>query len=379
MRTDRTKTPGVFRYVVLGDIHLGHLNTPTAWTIHGLDRYLNSDLIRDVDMVILEGDVFDHLLANDDENIYQIHRWATLLMMRCATYGTQLRIVEGTSSHDRTQCRYFVEQAANANIPVDLHYATTFSIEYNERLDSNFLYVPDNTTLHPDEILKQVKQLLADRGLEKVDFAIMHGAFKYQYNYATSTPGHDEATYLEMVKYFIMIGHVHQPSQYDRILAAGSFDRGSHGDEGAKGMYDVSVREDGTHTITFIENRLAKRYDTINAHGLDTKAVNVAVRKKVAELPKGSAIRIMCNPNDPATGDIKLLSKEFPQFEWKLEVERGKKKKESVADTIAAIDMSGFIPITGDTLLDLLRPELEKHCPDPVTVDRCMGHMAKLI
>lgn len=379
MKTDRTKTPGVFRYVVLGDIHLGHLTTPTSWTIRGLETYLTPDLIREVDMVILEGDVFDHLLANDDENIYLIHRWATTLMVTCALYNTQLRIDEGTSSHDRTQCRYFVEQKNNANIPVDLHYATTISIEYNERLDSYFLYVPDNTALHPDEILKQVRQQMAGMGLEQVDFAIMHGAFNYQYNYATSTPGHDEKTYLELVKYFIMIGHVHQPSRYDRILAAGSFDRGTHGDEGAKGMYDVSVREDGTHTVTFIENRLAKRYDTIEAHGMDTRSVNVAVRKKVAELPQGSAIRITCGPNDPAAGDIQVWRQEFPQFEWKLEKETGKKKKESVADTLAAIDMSGFIPINDETILDLLRPELEKHSADPVMVDRSLGHMAKFV
>lgn len=375
MNTANCKRPGWFRCASFGDVHLGHPNTPTKHIIRNLIQYFNEDLIKELDMLIIEGDLLDRLLNSGDPNIFRFHAWATWLMRMCAKHGTMLDILEGTPSHDWFQCMYFVEQKKNADIPVDLHYARTCSIRYIEKFDMYMLYVPDHCLPHPDDILKEVRLQMAQLGIQQVDFAVMHGAFRYQYPVVVHEPTHDEQTYLDLVKYFIFIGHVHQSSQYERILAAGSFDRLCHGDEGQKGFYDVAVKEDGTHRITFVVNQYAKRYDTIEVHGLDVKSINAKLHAHMAKLKRGSAIRLRYYAGDPAADYLDVLKKEYPDFEWSdTKDELEKKKKQSVVDILATMDMSSFIPINSQSLLGLLRRELERTVPDqdPIVVERCM-------
>lgn len=380
MNNSRCKKPGTFRYLSLGDVHLGNHLTPTALIIHNLDRYcLTDDRLKEVDMVIITGDLFDRLLHNADDNVKLINRWITRFMFRCAMYDVMIRVVEGTPSHDRGQSNFFVEQADNAGIKVDLHYATTLSIEYIEKLDAHFLYVPDKWRADTQTTLDEVRVLLKDKGLTKVDFAVMHGAFEYQLPSIVKEPTHDSVVYLDLVTYFIMIGHVHHPTRRDRILAAGSFDRITHGEEGPKGFYDVSVESEEVHRVVFVENRGAKRYDTLDCHGLDTKQVNVAVRQKVSELPKRSAIRLRCDPNDAAMGDIESFKREYPNMDWTLKVEKVAKVNDTVAESLAAFDLSYLKPIDETTILDLMRGELERHVRDPVAVERCMRRMEAFI
>jgi hypothetical protein len=376
MKTANCKRPGWFRCASFGDVHLGHPNTPTEHIIRNLMQYIHEDLIKDLDMLIIEGDLFDRLLNSADDNIFRIQRWATQLMWWCAKHGTMLDIVEGTPSHDWFQCKFFVEQKQNAEIPVDLYYSKGLSIRYIEKFDMHVLYVPDHCLPHPDDILKETRLQMAKLGITQVDFAVMHGAFTYQYPVVVVEPTHDEQTYLDLVKYFIFIGHVHQSSQYERILAAGSFDRLNHGDEGYKGFYDVSVQEDGTHRITFVINHHAKRYDTLDCRGADIKDINVTVQKHMEGLRKGSSIRLRCYQGDPAVAYVDALKREYSEFEWvNPVVEDAKSKtKKSVVDVLANIDMSTFLPINEHSFLELLKPELEKHSKDPVEVQRCLRH-----
>ena len=380
MNTTNCKRPGWFRCASFGDVHLGHPNTPTKHIIRNLVQYIHEDYIRELDMLIIEGDLFDRLLSNADDNTFRIQAWATQLMRWCAKHGTMLEVLEGTPSHDWMQSKFFIEQKQNANIPVELHFAKTCSIRHIEKFDMYVLYVPDHCLPHPDDILAETRIQMSKLGITQVDFAIMHGAFRFQYPVVVVEPTHDERTYLDLVKYFIFIGHVHQSSQYERILPAGSFDRLIHGDEGHKGFYDVSVQEDGTHKITFVINHHAKRYDTIEVHGLDIKSVNVKIQSHVAKLKPGSALRLRYFKGDPASDYMDALKKEYPDFEWSdLKDDPEKKKKQSVVDVLASIDMSSFIPINEQSLLGLLRPELERFAPDPLVVERCLKHAETIL
>ena len=97
-----------------------------------------------------------------------------------------------------------------------------------------------------------------------------------------------------------------------KIHAAGSTDRICHGDEIVKGMFDITVKDNGDYTCTFVENKWAKRYDTLDVHGLNTKELNHVIKERVGQLPKGSAIRLRCDPHDVATGDMNFFTKEYP-------------------------------------------------------------------
>lgn len=375
MKTDRTKLPGVFRYLSLGDVHLGHRSTPANLIIRNLDLTITDELLKEVDMLIITGDLFDRQLNNGDEVVHQINRWITLLMLRCAAYKVMIRIVEGTPSHDREQSRFFTEQRINANIDVDLHYTKNLSIEYIERLDSYFLYVPDKHNPSTDITLKEVKQQMSELGIEQVDFAIMHGAFSYQLPAIVPEPTHNEEEYLKLVRHQILIGHVHLMTINERILAAGSFDRICHNDEGAKGMFKVTVKEDGTWERVFIENRGAKKYVTLECHGMDTKQLNFAIKEFIKDLVKGSSVRLRCNPNDVANGDIDTYRREYPQLDWQITVDKIESKKNSVAETFQAFDMAQFKAITRDSIKELLVPALAKFAPDEAAIMRCLQRL----
>lgn len=375
MKTDRTKSPGVFRYLSLGDVHLGHRSTPASMIIRNLELTITDELLKEVDMLIITGDLFDRQLNNGDEVVHQINRWITLLMLRCAAYKVMIRIVEGTPSHDREQSRFFTEQRINANIDVDLHYTKNLSIEYIERLDSYFLYVPDKHNPSTDITLKEVKQLMAELGIEKVDFAIMHGAFSYQLPAIVPEPTHKEDEYLALVRHQILIGHVHLMTINERILAAGSFDRICHNDEVAKGMFKVTVKEDGKWERVFIENRGAKKYVTLECHGMDTKQLNFAIREFIKDLPKGSSVRLRCNPNDVANGDIDTYRREYVQLDWQITVDKIESKKNSVAETFQAFDMAQFKEITRASIKELLVPALAKFAPDEAAIMRCLQRL----
>lgn len=379
MKTDKTKKRGKFRYVSLGDVHLGHRGTPAAHIIRNLNKLLPDQLLKEIDMLIITGDLFDRQLQNGDDVVHTINRWMTELMYRCAAFNVMIRCVEGTPSHDREQSKFFVEQMINAKIPVDLYYTNQLEIRYEPKLDAHFLYVPDKWRPCTEITLSEVKGEMMKLGIDQVDFAIMHGAFSYQLPSIVEEPTHDEEEYNRLVKYQILIGHVHIMTVRGKIHAAGSLDRICHGDEIAKGMFDITVKEDGNYTCTFVENRGAKRYDTLDVHGQDTKELNLTVKTRVNEIPKGSAIRLRCDPHDVATGDLNYFIKEYPQIEWTLAIEKSTKKKNTVLESMRNFNMSEWVPITRDNLVELIAIEMHRQGQCEDTIDRCATRLNDII
>lgn len=373
------KVKGKFKYISLGDVHLGHRLTPTEDIILNLDRYITDTILDEVDMVIITGDLFDRQLNNGDDCVNAINRWITHLMYRCSRFKTMIRIVEGTPSHDRGQPIFFVEQKVNANIDVDLLYVDKLDIEYNEKLNAHFLYVPDKWRPSTEVTLMEVRQLLEKHKIEQVDFAIMHGAFSYQLPAIVKEPTHDETAYLELVKYHILIGHVHIMTIKDRIFAAGSFDRICHNDEIPKGFFFNTVKADGTYTSTFIENKHAKIFMTLDVHGMGTKELFNFVNDKVKGLPRYSYIRLRCNPNDVASGDIKTFVLNYPKLHWDITFEKQKVKKSSVSDIVEDFNLDSLIPINKESILGLVEELMKETVSDFDTIKKSIDRLATLI
>lgn len=379
MKTDNCKTKGVFKYISLGDVHLGHRLNPTEDIIRNLERTIADNLLKEIDMLIITGDLFDRQLNNGDDCVNAINRWITTLLYKCSLYNTKIRIVEGTPSHDREQSIFFIEQKVNAGIDVDIHYAKTLSIEYIKDYDMHILYVPDKWRPSTELTLMEVRQLLKKHKLEQVDFAIMHGAFTYQLPSIVKEPTHDEVAYLELVKYHILIGHVHIMTVRDRIFAAGSFDRICHGDEIPKGMFFNKVRADGSFDSTFIENKKAKQFVTLDVHELKTKELLNLIRETVKVLPKYSYLRLRCNPNDIASGDLDSLMLQHPDIYWTITYEKAKKQKTSVADIVEDFNLDKLVPITEESILGLVEESLKDFTSDFDTVRKCVDRLAKII
>ena len=310
----------------LSDIHLGHGLVPTSDIINRLYKALPSNAESDkLDIIFLAGDVFDKLLFLPDAPVLDIQIWIADLFELCHRHNIALRVLEGTTSHDRGQGKQFEMIYLTVGYDrddkfVDFKYVPTLSIEYIELLDINVLYVPDEWDHDPDITWESVKNLLKDQGLEQVDFAVMHGNFEYHLPDHLKIPCHQSERYLEVVKHYIFIGHFHTHSVYDRIITQGSFDRLGHGEEEPKGHVRVRVSEDGNHDrVEFRINHDATMFVTIDATGMDAAAVINKIKAQ-DNLAKGSHVRIQCTNDGDVKNAISTLREHFPHYTIKLKV-----------------------------------------------------------
>jgi hypothetical protein len=305
-----------------GDVHLHHPKTPTVHVLENLYKaFPDTPETGELDIIWLEGDLFDGLMNLPDPNVVEIRMWINYFLRLCKKRDIVLRVLEGTPSHDWKQSRLFVSINEIAQIGADVAFVETLSIEYIERFGISVLYVPDEWEPEPDDTWKQVQQLLVEHGLEKVDFSIMHGAFNYQLPSHVQAPTHSEDRYLDITRHYIFIGHVHRHSVYKRIIAAGSFDRICHGEEEPKGHVRVTVKKTGDE-IVFVPTDNSKIYKTVTCTGLEVDAALKKVSKEIEHLPDGSYVRVEAGKTDTVLVSVDELRMKYPQFVFSTKVDK---------------------------------------------------------
>jgi DNA repair exonuclease SbcCD nuclease subunit len=305
------------KLAVVSDIHLGSRRNETEYIIENLDReFADNASFAQLDLLVLAGDVFDRLLNLSDDCVYSIDAWIMQLLRRCKKHDVILRVLYGTPSHDRDQSQRFVLLNEEARINANLQYVKELSIEYIEQLDINVLYVPDEWDESTDNTLSQVRELMTARNLKTVDYAFMHGQFSYQLPPVVKAPRHNEQEYLRLVDKFIFIGHIHTYSRHDRIIAQGSFDRLSHGEEEAKGHVRVTVRSRNDFEIVFHENKKARKYVTVDCEHLTLEQTLQKVHQSTDDLPDGSHVRLSCSKDNPIITEMEQLVRHRPLITW---------------------------------------------------------------
>lgn len=316
--------------IELSDVHLGHRTTETESIVDNLMMLLpDVPSMSDVDMIIIAGDLFDRLLNLSQLEVFIIHEWIYSLLRLCKVHDIVLRVLEGTPSHDNKQNKLIPEINTSSNLEVDVQYFATLAIEYIERFDINVLYIPDEYHAEASQTLAEVRLLIAEHNLTQVDFAVMHGQFDYQVPtpLLNRIPHHDSEAYLALVKYNIFIGHIHQHSQYKRILVAGSTSRLQHGEEEDKGIIKVTVYNNGDFNATFVVNKGAKIYKTIDVATQEiTKAMDY-VKSVVMTVPDGSYIRIRANQDDIIVNSLRELRMSYPQVNWSVQTDKAVSSK----------------------------------------------------
>ena len=355
------------RYLVLSDIHLGHKRTPTKTIVANLVSFFKSYRHKDdLDIIFFAGDVFDASLELKSDDIGEVLWFLGWLFDYCAEHDVILRVLEGTPSHDWAQSKVFGHVAALTKAKVDYKYVNALSIEKIEGPDITVLYMPDEWNLTTDKTYDEVLELLREKHLDKVDIGIFHGMFAYQAPpMATKLPVHDEARYLSIVRYFINIGHVHSASVFDRILAQGSFDRLSHGDESPKGAFEVVLSKDGDHTFCFIENPKAVIYKTLLLKSADMTGSVKEVEKLCGLYPKGSHVRLKAAKSHPAIVAFDELRKKFIDFNLSkltLEEEEDQARRQKSDNLVDESKPYQAITITPDNIGGLLAAEIKESC-----------------
>lgn len=301
------------------DVHLGHRKTPTAFIIQNLERYgfpYNAETA-ELDLIFLGGDLFDEGLSYFDEEVALIEGWMYRFLRFCSKHHIALRVLEGTASHDRGQNAHFEKIIELANIVIDFRYVKSVWVEQIEALGISVLYVPDYSSPDAGKIWELVEKALSEAGVSQVDYAVIHGAFKYQMPPIASVQAacHDMDRYLKVVKNYLFTGHIHVPRVYDRILNNGSFDRLAHGEEEDKGHWRVHVDKDGNDSVVFRVNKGAKLYKTIDLTGLSVDEAYERL-KGVEDYPRDSAVRLVLGRDSPILTNLAKIKILYPHIEW---------------------------------------------------------------
>lgn len=335
------------KIAVFSDIHLGHKNTKTRKIIDNLRDLIFKDYSnQELNIIFLAGDVFDGLLDLNDEDLPFIDFFIEDLLRFCNKYKIALRILEGTPSHDWTQSQRFLTIAQILNLPdLDILYIDNIHIEYNKQYNMNILYIPDEIQPTVDKTLKIVKDLLIAKGLNTVDIAIMHGQFEFQLPaHIKNIPRHSSEEYLKIVKKLIAIGHIHTFSTFDRIVAQGSTDRLSHGQEEPKGYIKANIYSD-RFDFSFIENKNAQIYKTIDITEYEMEETLYHIKSIVKDYPDGSFIRLKANYEHPVFFNMDELVKLYPTFTFSRLIKDKSKDNTDIVEDLE-IDTSEYTPIT---------------------------------
>lgn len=355
------KSQSHISYVVVSDIHLGHRKNPTERITNNLKNTLLPLFEKGFQILFIAGDLFDRLLDNTMSDNTSAKLWIFWLLQQCEKHQVKLRVLEGTPSHDRKQSSEFDTIYHIASSSIDYKYIPYLYIEYIEDLNINVLYVPDEWHTDPQETFKQVKTLLKEKALDQVDIAIMHGQFGYQLkNVPDKIPRHQEDQYLGIVKYMVHIGHVHQYSQFERIIAQGSFDRLAHGEEDAKGLVWANIYKEGTFDHFFIENKHALIFKTILIKNQDYQTAIEELDKKISKYPEGSYIRIKAKKNHPLFLDFNKVELRYLRYYLSRQISDQKEEYKTLTNIDTGLfDYTAFA-ITKENIGQLLKEELQK-------------------
>lgn len=349
--------------ISISDVHLGHHQTTASYILKNLNAFIDEHLVdKHLDLFFIAGDLFDHLLDYPNPVIAEFTIFAHKLLKICAEEGTKLRILEGTPSHDRHQSSWFRTHASLIEQNVDCKYVDALSVEKIPDLGISLLYIPDEWNADTEVTYQQALDAVHEAGLNQVDLAIMHGQFNYQLPpAATKIPRHNEAKYLELVKHFIFIGHVHVFSVYERILAQGSFDRIAHGEENPKGGIYFRIQEDNNDSFLFLENKNAKTYITINLRHKDAEASIQQIEKRLKNLPEDSRIRLRAKKDHPLLIGMEAVRRRFPRYTFtKVNIEDETKKLIQSQRQNKKFHYTP-ITITADNLEELVIEEVKSH------------------
>lgn len=312
------------RYLVTSDIHLGHRKTPTKHIIASFVDTILTEANKDIQVLFIAGDLFDHLLYLNTPEAQQIVQFFHKLLDYCHQHQIALRVLEGTPLHDQFQSQILTKINDIRDRKVDLKYHKVLEIDYIPSIQKHVLYIPDQWVNSQEDLERQVNQQLAARNLTQVDIAILHGAFKYQTKgIPTSEFTYDESYFHHLVKGYIHIGHYHVHNPLDRIIPNGSLERLAHGEEEDKGY--VTVTDD---TWQFHINPFSFIYKTIQ---ITAKTTLESLDKQISKYPAESQIRLQMKKDHPFNTIFQELRARYPNHHIKRLVKDSSSDTSSVA------------------------------------------------
>ncbi len=359
------------------DIHTGHPKTDTSWVITSLRRaFPDTESTHKLDLILFGGDFFDRLLNLSQMDVAMILEWGGRFFQMAEQHKIHVYFLEGTPSHDWGQQR-ILEVLKKLGYGKDyVHFVNELAIVHNDDLDVDILFVPDEWRPETDDTWMEVRQLMMDKGLEQVDFSVVHGAFEFQLPAHITVPKHSSERYGSITRHRVFGAHIHTPSVHGKVRVNGSLDRFAHGEEEDKGHWRLKFKDSQVYDETFVVNDHAKLYKTLDVTGVELDQALKDIAAKVTSYPDDSHVRIRANKGDPILASFEVLRKTHPKINWSSKAT----EVESVQANLLVDLRSSFaqVQITPDNIAELLTARLDMMSLDPAVLERCQQRIREM-
>jgi len=335
----------------ISDIHFGNNQNPTERIYKSLSAFFNTyyNKISNVDIIIIPGDVFDRLLSSVSDEFKLVIKWVVELVRFCKNHNIKLRVLEGTHSHDRRQMSTIYEAISEfvEEQGVDFKYIDKVSVEFIKEYDSlSILYIPDDWKPTSKEVIDDVKKVMKENNLDKVDVVVMHGGFTYQLPLELPTLFKPDDI-LNITDIIAISGHIHKPELYKKILTPGSFERLTFTDESdIKYGYIITLDTDGKKfNIERLENKSSLLFKTISLISIKPDDIVPYINKEIKKLIdynkkrglKDDKIYVRLITSDSLNLNLNELIKDYKNIVLSIKKEKQKHDKEELKEKLLKI------------------------------------------
>lgn len=310
----------IFKWLWVQDVHFGVTSVPVGAITNSFKCVYEAAKRRGITKVVFGGDLTDRPLTLVNDYASEFVTFICWLLQDAYENDIEIIVIEGTPSHDWEQARLLEQLKKQLAIDVKLIYISKLSILHLGDF-GNVLIVPDQWRAHTSQTYNEVLTLLKEKGLEQVDYAFMHGSFKYQVPpfLRNRLDLHDEEEYCRLVKKGIFIGHEHTQSNYKHIYCAGSLERTKHGQEEEKGGFFVEELSNGGISVEFIRNSKAQIFKDIFVEGMNSEEILNKIEDSGINLEEPANIRLVTTRDGQVVGEfIKKYKIIYPEVSWSL-------------------------------------------------------------
>lgn len=351
------------RVIHLSDLHLGLKTVPTQDIVDNIMGMIKKLPKKDtIDIIAITGDVFEDAIQYKRDEARIITRFINQLLRFCYIHNIILVVLEGTDTHDHHQSKMFVTLNNERDKPIELYYLD--NVQFLKIAGLTVLAIPDS--VGSTQLIKhQVATLLAENHCKRVDLAFTHGMYTHHLDPKLHERYLDtlhETHFYNKTAALTLNGHIHPPSLVSNILTAGSFDRLRHGEEHAKGLWDITYYpESGEYTSLFVENINAHLFITHTWLDLDVGVVLSKAEQLLNDNTKlqSQHLRIIHHPTLSSRSISEWLKEKYPLLNIKCEINK-EKEKASVSVRVDDFLQIKKTPINRDTIIELMKEKMNK-------------------
>lgn len=354
--------PGYLEVATIGDVHLAHRRVKSTKIIKMLRGLFSPERMSQLDVLVINGDLFDRRIYFSSEDVTHITDYFKHLIALANEHSVRIILLEGTPSHDNNQPKRLMElnDVLRDTYKCDLVYYDDITIDELVPGGPIALFIPDEISTDSDTTWMKVNELMRMKGIDKVDFAFMHGMFTYQ-EVVRSKDSHLETNYRGIVRHLAIINHWHLHSANDFIRAPGSPERLRHGEEETKGHHHFSYcGRNGVVKEYFVMSEDTTIFETIDVVGKSYGDVVKELDSR-GHYPEGSNVRLFHSRDDESYLLLQNLQRDYGHLNITDKV------SDVITTKIEDSDISlktNIVAIRPDTINELMVPRLQHLEPE---------------